>query len=171
MKDRLLEVDVSLLVLRYGRPKVVRMLARLDGGTQDQLERELDALREGPAARRRSRPREPWSLAEIAAQVSGDEPRVAEPLRVIAFNFENGTFLPHLRDVRRFLERFPGSPQTLKSRKSAGPALIRAVAKLPTEELCALAGRSGVHQESDYSILSRAIMGNGGGEPVQPPGE
>jgi hypothetical protein len=49
----------------------------------------------------------------------------------------------------------------LKSRAMAGPILIRAMARLPLEELRQLAAREGSGGDSDYSLLARAIMGPG----------
>ena len=73
--------------------------------------------------------------------------------------FENRSFLPNLRDVQRFLSRAGTSPQNFKSRATAGPVVIRALSKLPKDELTSLASRDALGGESDYSLLSRAIIG------------
>jgi hypothetical protein len=156
MTNQLLEIDVRLLVLRYGRQRILKVLARLGEQTPEDLERQLQRVEQRPNAQRATKPRQ--SLSDVLAVECRERPELAEPLRAIAVNFENRTFLPHLRDVQRFLDRM-GASQHAKSRAETGPALIRALSKLKREELVMLAARAGSARESDYSLLSRAIMG------------
>jgi hypothetical protein len=155
VKDKLLEIDVRLLVLRYGRQRILKVMARLGEQTPEELERQLRTVeqRSEPGRTRNQK----QSLGDVVAFECRERPELAEPLRAIAVNFENRTFL--LRDVHRFLDRIGESPGTLKSRAAAGPALIRALSKMKQEELARLVARDGSPRESDYSLLSRAIMG------------
>jgi len=157
MKDELLDIDVRILVLRYGREKVLAALSRLVEQTPAQLEEQLQALGHKKSAGRRKAPNP--SLVEVATSECREDPEILEPLRVLAVAFENRSFLPNLRDVQRFLDRAGASPQKFKSRAIAGPAVIRALSKWPKAELASLASRDASGGESDYSLLSRAIMG------------
>ena len=157
MTEQLLEIDVRLLVLRYGKEKVLHVLAQLGDQTLEEIEQNLRSIERNPKTNRitRSKP----SLTDVVNSEFRDRPEIAELLRVIAVNYENRVFLPHLRDVQRFLDRFGASHGKLKSRAGAGSVLVRALSKLPREELLTLATREGLSRESDYSLLSRAIMG------------
>ncbi len=157
MKDELLDIDVRLLVLRYGRQKVLTALSRLVEQTPAEIEQHLQTLGHRSSAGRKKAPNP--SLIEVAASECRDHTEILEPLRALALAFENRTFLPNLRDVQRFLDRGSASPQKFKSRAIAGPAVIRALSMLPKDELTSLASRDESHGESDYSLLSRAIMG------------
>jgi hypothetical protein len=157
VKDQLLQIDVRLLVLRYGRQRILKVLAGLGEQTPEELERELRALEQRSNVHRATKQR--LSLSEVVAFESRERPEIAEPLRTLAVKFENRTFLPNLRDVQRFLDRMGASQGTAKSRAAAGPALIRALSKLKPEELGRLVARDDSPRESDYSLLSRAIMG------------
>jgi hypothetical protein len=157
MKDELLNIDVHVLVLRYGRQKVLAALSRLVEQTPAQLEEQLQALDHKKSASRRKAPNP--SLVEVATSECRGDPDILEPLRVLAVAFENRSFLPNLRDVQRFLDRAGASPQKFKSRAIAGPAVIRALSRRPKDELTSLASRDASGGESDYSLLSRAIMG------------
>lgn len=157
MKDHLLDIDVRLLVLRHGRQKVLSALARLVEQTPEQLDQQLLALEHKPPARRGGGPK--LSLVEVAALECRERAEIKEPLRALAVAFENRLFLPNLRDVQRFLDRVGASPQKFKSRTIAGPALIRALSKLPKDELLGLSAQDTSPHESDYALLSRAIMG------------
>jgi hypothetical protein len=157
MKDELLDIDVRLLVLRYGREKVLAALSRLVEQTPAELERHLQILGRKMTATRRKAPRAP--LVEVASSECRDRTEIMEPLRALAAAFENRSFLPNLRDVRRFLDRAGAPSKKLKSRAVAGPVVIRVLSKLPTNELTNLASRDASGGESDYALLSRAIMG------------
>jgi hypothetical protein len=157
MKDQLLDIDVRLLVLRHGRQKVLAALAQLVEQTPEQLELQLQSLEQMPATPRRKVPK--TSLVEVAASECREREEIEEPLRSLALAFENRSFLPNLRDVHRFLDRTDGTSRKFKSRTLAGPVLIRALSRLPTEDLRSLAARDATAGESDYALLSRAIMG------------
>ncbi|MBN9509767.1 MAG: hypothetical protein J0I21_11735 [Alphaproteobacteria bacterium] len=157
MTDNLLDIDVRLLVLRYGRPKVLAALSRLVEQTPAEFEQQLQALARKPSAGRKKAPN--LALVEVAALECRDRSEVLEPLRVLALAFENRSFLPNLRDVQRFLDRAGAPAQKFKSRAIAGPVVIRTLSKLPKDELVSLASRDASGGESDYSLLSRAIMG------------
>jgi hypothetical protein len=157
MNDEFLDIDVQILVLRYGRQKVLTALSRLVEQTPAELEQQLQILGHKSSVGRKKEPNP--SLVDVATSECRGLTEIQEPLRVLALAFENRTFLPNLRDVRRFLDRGGASPQKFKSRAIAGPAVIRALSKLPKDELTSLASRDGSSGESDYSLLSRAIMG------------
>jgi hypothetical protein len=157
MNDKFIDIDLRLLTLRHGRQEVLAALARLVEQTPEQIEQQLRALREKSAVSRKREAKQ--SLVEIAALESRDRTEIAEPLRALAVAFENRSFLPNLRDVERFFHRAGESSHKLKSRVLAGPMVIRALSKLPKEELADLALRGASGNESDYALLSRAIMG------------
>jgi hypothetical protein len=159
MSEKMLELDLRLLLLRYGRSNVIRALARLEDGTVDGVEQELRRLEAVPK-RKRSRP----SAQEMIAIESRSQPELAEPLRILVTSYSNGVFLPQLRDVRRFLDRVGRPPGKIKSRADAIPKLIHALANLKLEELASLVNGGAISGESDFSLLARAIMG----EPPSP---
>ena len=162
MKDKFFEIDVQLLVLRYGRQRVLDALARIDEQTREELDRSLRDSQQKPRPRPiTAKP----TLADIVAIECRDRPNMTEQLRELALKYENRLFLPELRDVKRFLDRIGAPSVGLKSRVAAGPVLIRALAKLPPEELMKLTMRDRTPHESDYSLLSRAIMGRPAAKP------
>jgi hypothetical protein len=157
MRDQLLDIDVRLLVLRHGRQRVLSALARLVEQTPEELEEQLRTLGHISVTRRRKEPSQ--SLIEFAVSECRDRGEILEPLRALAVAFENRSFLPNLRDVQRFLHRTGASPQKLKSRAAAGPVVIHVLSKLPRDELDNLVSQGAPGGESDYALLSRAIMG------------
>jgi len=160
VSDKLLEIEVRLLVLRHGRPKVLQALARLSEQTIEDLENQLRAAEQKSKAKR-SKP----SITDFLASECQEHPEIAESLRALAVGFENRTFLPQLRDVQRFLDRIGVSSGKLKSRASAAPLLIRLLAKLPPEDLARMVASDRSVSESDYSLLARAIMKSPATEP------
>ena len=149
----LLEIDVRLLLVRYGRTKVLHALARLGEQTIDEVERQLQAIQAAP------RPKQALpSITELVAAAAQERREIAEPLRALAVAFENRTFLPQLRDVQRFLQRSGVSHGKLKSRAAAASVVVRTLANLAPEVLeQLLTDRSSA--DSGYALLARAIMG------------
>ena len=167
MNDQFLEMETRFLILRYGRQRVLHTLARLGEQTPEDLEKLLQSRGE-----KRKTSRIKPAIMDLVALECHDHPDLAEPLRAIAVRFQNRAFLPHLRDVQRFLDRAGSEPGKMRSREAAAPALIRALGKLPREDLLRLASEDRSSGDSDYSLLARAIMGTptakphdaGGGE-------
>jgi hypothetical protein len=153
MSDQLLQLEVRILLLKYGRQKVLCTLAQLGDQSLEELEQHLLAIEQ---KRPIGRPKP--TAVEIAAVESRGREEIAEPLRALAVAFQNKAFLPQLRDVQRFLDRI-APPGKLKSRDSAAPSLFRALAKLPEGELVRLAAPDDSGGQSEFSILARAIMG------------
>jgi len=153
VSDKLLDIEVRLLLLRHGRPKVLQALARLSEQTIEDLEKQLRTAEQKPRVKRSKS-----STMDLLASECQEHPEIAETLRVLVVAFENRTFLPHLRDVQRFLDRISVSSEKLRSRAAAAPFLIRALAKLPPADLARLGVTDKSVSESDYSLLARAIM-------------
>jgi hypothetical protein len=129
------------------------------------VERELIATLERDA-RRNTKPEEP-PIAELIANFCQDRPEITELVTNLVGRFENRTFLPQLRDVVRFLDNTGVSHGKLKSRRHSTPTVIRALARLDTDELQRLAGPPAAVGDSDLALLAREIMA--GGRSPRPP--
>lgn len=157
MSDKFIDIDVKLLVLRYGRDKVLAALARLVEQTPAEIEHQLQTLERRPAIGRKNKPS--LSLTEVAESECASRAEIFGVVRTLAIAFDSRSFLPNLRDVHRFLDRIGAPNPKLKSRDAAGPVVIRALSKLPADQLANLASTHVSSGESDYALLSRAIMG------------
>lgn len=160
MTNDLLDIDARLLILRYGRTKVLQALARIGDQTIDELEQQMQVI-----ARKPRPPRAKPSVVDLFAAHAKEHPAIADPLRTLAVGFENRTFLPHLRDVQRFLDRTGVAHGKLKSRAAAAPAVVRALAKLAPDNIARLAATDQGGNDSDYSLLAHAIMGTSAPSP------
>ncbi len=165
MTQDLLDIDIRLLLLRYGRPAVLQALARQGDQTVEALEQQLQTLADRKASKaKRAKP----SLLDLVAAQASDRPDIAEHLRRLALGFEHRTFLPQLRDVQRFLDRAGTAHGKLKSRAVAAPLIIKTLARLSADELARLTAAEATGKESDYTVLARAIMGTTTAKPSDP---
>lgn len=153
-----LDIELRLLILKYGRQHILESLARLGQQTLEEVSRDIVAAEGMQRTRRAKAKRTETPIMELVARESDTRPEIAESLRTLAARFQNRTFLPNLRDVRRFLDRLGTRHGTLKSRRIAGSALVRTLATMPKEDLARLALEAESSQ-SDYSLLAQAIMG------------
>lgn len=154
MTDKAPELEIRLLLLRYGRRKILEALAHLEDQSVDEIERELSA-----AERKPKRKRTAASSLDIVAAETQKRPEVSEQLQTLASLFEARVFLPQLRDVQRFLERAGTSVRKPKSRAAVMSVLFRTLAKMEPHELNALIAGLHTQGDSDFSLLARTIMG------------
>lgn len=155
--DELLKLELRILLLRYGRGRILQALGALTEHTAEQVEEEIAALE----ARKTKRIRKsPPSALELITDIANRRPEAAQTLRVLATRYENRTFLPRIKDIQRFLDRFGVPHRTLKSRRLAARHVLNALSHISTEELDRLARLSPEGENaSDYADLAREIMG------------
>ena len=166
MTNDLLDIDIKVLLLRYGRKNVLQALARTTEQTLDEVQKQLQILAERNTTKaKRAKP----SILDMVTAHAQTRPDIAEPLRTAALAFENRTFLPQLRDVQRFLERNGTTHGKLKSRAATAPLVLRTLASLPPDELFRLTTAEMGSKDSDYAILARAIMGTSPPKPIDEP--
>lgn len=151
--NELLDIDVRLLLVRYGRARILQALARLNEQTVEDLETQLQNIANRPKVKRASA-----NAIDLVGAEAKARPEIAESLRALAVRFENRSFLPQLRDVQRFLDRTGASHGKLKSRAAATPIVIRTLGKLAPDHLAQLL-LDKTNTDSDYALLARAIMG------------
>jgi len=153
MTDKILELEIRLLLVKHGRRKVIETLAHLKSQTIEEIERELSDAEQKPKPKR-----SPATASDLVNSEIQKRPEISEALRRLASSFEARTFLPQLRDVQRFLERIGTPVRKPKSRAAVMPTLIRALARMEPHELDRLVDE-GAEGESDFTLLARAIMG------------
>lgn len=153
--DALLKLDIRLLLLRYGRRRVLDALAGLTDHTPEELEREI-ATAEDRKTKKKARTS---STSEMVASVFRDRPELVPTVEQLMNRYENKTFLPQLRDVQQFLDRVAGTRTRLKSRKTAIGPLLRALSSMKADDIPRLtAAAETTSGDSDFALLARAIM-------------
>lgn len=157
--NRLLNIQVQLLVVQYGRQQVMEELAGADGADRSTLQGEVESLRvragQEPKAKRSRRRKSPRELIH-AAQLAPDLKPLME--RIVA-GYQGKEFLPELWRVKKFLESEGVPAANLRSRADALPKVIGALANRSPENLKRLisdweSGSGG----SDLAVLAGAIM-------------
>ncbi len=155
MSKELLQLEVRFLIARYGRRAVLNALSHLGSVTVGELESEMARLEN-----RKRKKRVPKNIDELVADAVAMRPNTASAIRALAARYDDKTFLPQLRDVRKFLMRHGYHGSGAKSRRAALPKVIDMLVALSAEQLAELLQDADVADEtSDYSLLTREIMG------------
>jgi hypothetical protein len=165
VNEQILALELRLLILRYGRRRIIETLANLGDQTPEEVERALAAAVERKALRNSRSNERP--ISDIIQEACRDRPEIMEQVSTLVGRFENRTFLPQLRDVVRFLDRTGVAHGKLKSRRLSISKVISALARLNQAELQQLAALPGAEGESDLAVLAREIMS--GGRSRRPP--
>lgn len=157
MSRELLQLEVRFLVARHGYRAVLEALGQLRCATVDELETEIGKLEEKKRRKRKSK-----TVDELVADAEGKRPDAAPAIRSLVARYEGKTFLPELKDAKRFLARHGHAGAFPKSRKAALPKIIGKLCELPAEQLTELLhDAGGTEATSDYSLLTREILGAG----------
>jgi hypothetical protein len=156
MVTDLLDINLKLLVLQHGRPRVLQSLAHISDVSQESIENQLTSIAKAKAAKlTRTRPTPDELLARM------DLPAAKrELLSSLMREFENKRFLGELRLVGKFFREHEVGAAP-KTRKNALPKVLQVLANLPVSELeNLLSDCANQNGGSGFSNLAGAIMGS-----------
>lgn len=156
MSNEFVRLDVELLLCRYGRQKVLSTLAEIEGCDLQAVQQQLAIIQRKKASRNKLRKQ--TSLIDLLEKGLSDSPDRVALIRPFIVAYEGRTFLPSLKSVQRFLESKGEPASGLKSRKAAGPAVLGALARMDRSELELLPRSEEADDQSDFALLSRAIL-------------
>lgn len=153
-----LQLHLSLLLAQYGEHGVLEALAPLLGSSLTDLQVRLKDVQKVGHARSKMRPETTKAGASLEALLA-ENPEKAELLRKIQVRFAARTFLPQLKDVRRFLDRHGQPCTSLKKRDDGFARVARQLVQLPKDELEALLSETAISEYSSLGVISDQILG------------
>jgi hypothetical protein len=156
MTDRFLNMEIRLLLLRYGRRRILEALATVSEQPVEAVEAEIRRLEET----KRVKSRKDKSSSELIEAASEDRPEIKSILSTLVTSYENRVFLPQLREVERFLNHAGVKHGKLKSRNAALPKVVQALTGFSVPDLQQLLKRSEAPEQSPYALLANELMGN-----------
>src|SRR5262245_17264202 len=115
-----LEYEVALLLAKYGKAAVLNALAAKIQLSQDELE---SLLKEIPSRKPRGQSSKSPPASAAIDEIIRQHPSKARLLRTLHDRFQKRSFLPELRDVRRFLEQHTRALGATRSRAESAPPL------------------------------------------------
>ena len=154
-----LECHLALHVHTYGERAVIAALSTVLKLPVGEMEARLSAVGEMPT-KKRDKPsgREPDVIDALLSQ----DPTKTQVLQNLVARYRNKTFLPELRDVRRFCERHGFPFGSTKSRTSALSKVVRLLVKLEHAELDSLLALPTSGEYSSLGVISDEILGHPG---------
>lgn len=152
---KLIEYDILFLLAKYGEAPVLRTLASKLGISEPDLEDKLRNLKtERPRALTSGRSQARRKLEPVLCQY----PEKAEYLQTLFARFQEKTFLPDLRDVKRFLDRNSEVELAVRSRDEATSKLFTLLGSLEQDELARLCRTVDSPQTSSLGLISDEIL-------------
>lgn len=155
MKKELLEIEVRLLIHKYGYNNILRTLALVKESSLEQIEALLcDIEKRGDRLKSKKRK----SDIEIAEEtIKGSENY--EVLKLLAMHYHNKRFLPQLKDAKRFLEQAGIDAGSIKSRVLATKRVFESLKSYNLKELEELIPSCESDGETAFSALAKEIIG------------
>ena len=162
MKKNILNIEIRLLIEKYGYKTVLSSLSEIKNTSLEEIESLMVSLEsKKTSGRKQARKKTELELAEKT--ISGSEN--SELLIELGKRFQNKTFLPQLKDVKRMFERSRIDSSNIKSRHSSTVKLFELLKRMSKHELEALLSEVQDNSESAFSALSKEIIG---GQPNKP---
>ena len=155
MVTDLLDINLKLLVLQHGRPRVLQSLAHISEVSEENIKNQLASIAKAKAAKSaKTRPTSDELLARM------DLPTAKrELLFSLMREFENKRFLGEMRLVGKFLREHQVGTVP-KTRLLALPKVLQILADMPESELeNLLSDSANQNGGSGFSNLAGAIMG------------
>ncbi len=153
----LLQLELRLLVARYGKAEVADGLATIEGVDRAALDNDIGGYAK-KKAKTRARRHQQKSVEEMV-RLANPPPAVRDLVEKLAHAFQGREFLPQFRDVRRFLESRRITVSKFRSRADAFPTLLRVLSEQDVDELTALYERL-AGSGSDLGIITDQILGS-----------
>lgn len=156
--DEILELELSLLFVKYGERKVLRSLARVNGLDSNELKTKLrrtHQLDKKPAIKKAKSP------SKAIEQIIMQHPQKSHLLGVLYSRFQSKSVLPELRDIKRLFNRHGLESKNLKSRNTSATKVFKLLATLDEKELGELAHEQDRRTYSSLGIISAEIMKRG----------
>jgi len=159
MKKDLLQIEVDLLLLKYGESAVIKSLSSSIYKSEDEIIEKIRSLkdRKSRAVTKTRNKKRPIDIANEVIAGSKNENLLVE----LAILYQNKQFLPQLKDVKRFLGRF-NINKNIRSRNDATRAVFESLTQCSLAELNELMSSSGTDSQSSFATLAEHIMGDGG---------
>jgi hypothetical protein len=142
-----LQRELAILLATHGQEPVLHALATTLKLSNEDLGKLIDEL---GSAKPRTRTGPTPTIRDVIDSLSARSPGKADTLRQLVIRYVNRTFLPDLRDVRRFFDRHSRSLGQVRSRAKALPELAALLADLP---VCELRDLCDVPEQDEYSSL------------------
>lgn len=150
-----LQYEIVLLLAKYGVRNVLNALASHLNIPPDVLEArlsEISQLKPRVTTKKHSDP------AAIIESLIVQHPDKAEYLKKLFSRFQNKTFLPEFKDVKRFYNRHAADLGSVKSRTASIPKLFKLIAKLDNKDVANLSDDFTPGEYSSLGIIADEIM-------------
>lgn len=156
MKSELVQIEVELILLKYGESAVVKALSAATGVSESELKARIKTLQEkkATAARAPKVKKQPFDIASGIVKGAANE----NELMSLATLYQNKQFLPQLKDVKKFLGRF-NLPNMPKSRIDATRVVFESLCNCTSEDLKCFIENTNVGGDSAFATLADHIMG------------
>ncbi|MBI1879390.1 MAG: hypothetical protein HYR94_14430 [Chloroflexi bacterium] len=153
--DEILELELSLILIKYGERKVLTSLAKITGLSISELEIKLERIHQ---IEKKPPVKKTKQTSRIIDEIIDQHPQKAHLLKILYARFQNKSFLPELRDIKRLLNQHSLESEGLKSRNIAAPKVFKLLASLDEKQLEELTQQQDKVDFSSLGIISDEIM-------------
>lgn len=151
----ILELELSLLLIKYGEEKLIKSLSKLIGLKNEDLKNKIKRISEIKKSPQKNK----YKIIGIDKLIK-KYPEKAELLENLYYRYQNKTFLSEFRDIKRLLNKHYIELENIKSRKSATRKVFDLLSSFDENELKELAQEKERKNISSLGIISDQILGH-----------
>ena len=156
LPDEILSIELSLLLIKYGERKVLKSLSKVIGLDIKDLQNKIYSIsqieKKYPVVKSKQ-------TSQLVDKIIDQHPQKAGFLKILYARYQNRTFLPELRNIKRLLNRHSIESDRIKSRNSAAAKVFKLLASLEGKELEELTQQQDRANFSSLGIISDEILG------------
>lgn len=120
--DEIVELELNLLLIKYGEKKVIKHLAKMSGLSPVELETNLQKVHQ---IKKKSSSKKRNRASNAMEEIINQNPQKSQVLNLLYSRFQSKSFLPSLSDIRRLFNRYSSEPENLKSRNNSAPKIFK----------------------------------------------
>ncbi len=154
--QEILEIEVSLLFIKYGYNKIVEAISKIKNEPINEVELKLNSIKKITIDNKISKENYVDAVSTVTKLISPNSD-IAPKLIELAKKWDNKLFLPQMNDVRKFMERNGAEKYDKKSRKLSVKDVFVLLSKMDKKSLDELLNETSVIS-NDLSIISNQIF-------------
>jgi hypothetical protein len=152
---KIIDMELSLLLVKYGEEKVIRSLSALLALDIAELESKLQDNYQ--IIKTKICPKT-LNKSNKIERIIDKYPQKKDLMKILYARFQERTFLPHLRDIKDLFNRYNVDSKNLKSRKTATLHVLNFLANLDVKDLEELTQLRDRNNYSSLGIISDEIL-------------
>ncbi len=156
MINKILEIEIKILLLKHGYKSIITALSKIKDTSIESVISDIEKQEERNLLNKNKKAIKTDYIDLVYSKIQAHENK--EYLLSLLTQFQNKTFLPELKDVRKFIEQSGGNPVKAKSRMDSVKILFETLMKMNGAKIIEINNQQKNYKSNVFSELSNEII-------------